>query len=425
MLGEEVQTKNEHSYLENLILPVKESRHFRFLWIGQLLSSFGSAIHMVILPLVVYSLTGSTMVMGITMTMYMIPNVLILPFSGLIVDKFNRINLMLLIEFIRTFLMITIMILLISDTLTIQILYVLVAINGLMAGLFHPAYFAVRAKIFVPKIRNAANALTQMSTQVVRLIGPALGGLIVSASSAAIGFGIDALTFFLSFICLLFLRDLATNHTPTTVKDSLNNKSNVKSDFLEGIKVLKSHPWLWITILAFSFITLCYTGIIVILIPWLFNIYYQFEPFIFGLCMTFSGLGAGLAALIFGMRQQWEKRGLMAYSGVIVSGLSLLAMPFVPWVPGLLTLMAIQGFGVMVFGLVWETSLQELVPEEMFGRVASLDMLGSYALLPLGYLLIGWLAESIGGSTTIIILSVITTLSSAILLCIPSIRKFN
>jgi MFS family permease len=246
----ELQQEKGPIYLKNLLLPIKQSRNFTFLWIGQLLSVLGSSITMVILPVIVYSLTGSTVVMGITMTMYMLPNVLILPFSGLSVDRLNRIKLMLCTDIVRFLLMVTIMVLIFSDTLTINVLNVLVAIYGLMDGLFQPAYSAVRAKIFVPTIRNSANSLTQVSNQGVRLIGPALGGLIVSISSAGLGFGLDALTYSFSFICLLFLRDMTTKR----VQESVDYKFNFKKDFTEGIVVLKSQRWLWITILAFAFI---------------------------------------------------------------------------------------------------------------------------------------------------------------------------
>lgn len=172
----EIQENKSPSYVNQLLLPITKSRHFTFLWIGQLLSVLGSSITMVILPVVVYNLTGSTVVMGMTMAMYMLPNVLVLPFSGLIVDRLNRIKLMLFTDIVRFILMITLTVLIFSDILTITILYVLVAIYGLMDGLFQPAYSAVRARVFVPEIRNAANALTQVSNQGVRLIGPALGG---------------------------------------------------------------------------------------------------------------------------------------------------------------------------------------------------------------------------------------------------------
>ena len=62
---------------------------------------------------------------------------------------------------------------------------------------------------------------------------------------------------------------------------------NFKKDFMEGIVVLKSHPWLWITILVFSFINICYAGVIVVLIPWLFNVHHHFEPFVYGLVWLF------------------------------------------------------------------------------------------------------------------------------------------
>lgn len=399
----EVQREKDLGYVGKLLLPVKASPHFKFLWIGQLLSTLGSSITMVILPVVVYSLTGSTVVMGMTMAMYMLPNILALPFAGLVVDQFDRVKLMLFTDIIRCVLMLLLATLIFMDVLTIPLLYVLVALYGLMAGIFQPAYSAVRAKVFVPEIRNAANALTQMSNQGIRLIGPALGGLIVSVASAGIGFGLDAVTYLLSFFCLLFLSEIKFKK----VKHIEKRKIDYKQEFMEGVFVLKSHPWLWITILVFSFINICYAGIIVVLIPWLFNVHHHFEAYVYGLRMASSGVGAVIAALIFGGKERWHKRGLLAYGGVLISGCALLIMPFIAWAPALIGLMAIEGFGMMIFGLIWETSLQELVPEEAFGRVASLDMLGSFALLPLGYVVVGWLATVIGGEITIITLAIL------------------
>ncbi|HDR6297375.1 MFS transporter [Bacillus cereus group sp. RP37] len=417
----EVQREKALGYVGKLLLPVKASRHFKFLWIGQLLSTLGSSITMVILPVVVYSLTGSTVVMGMTMAMYMLPNILALPFAGLVVDRIDRVKLMLFTDIIRCILMLLLATLIFMDVLTIPFLYVLVALYGLMEGIFQPAYSAVRAKVFVPEIRNAANALTQMSNQGIRLIGPALGGLIVSVASAGIGFGLDAVTYLLSFFCLLFLREIKFKK----VRPIEKSKVNYKQEFMEGVFVLKNHPWLWVTILVFSFINICYAGIIVVLIPWLFNVHHHFEAYVYGLGMASSGVGAVIAALIFGGRERWHKRGLLAYGGVLISGCALLIMPFIAWAPALIGLMAIEGFGMMIFGLIWETSLQELVPEEAFGRVASLDMLGSFALLPLGYVVVGWLATVIGGEITIITLAILVLVTIGIALSVPSIRRFD
>lgn len=130
----EIQKEKSLSYIGKLLLPVKVSTHFKFLWIGQLLSALGSSITMVILPVVVYSLTGSTVVMGMTMAMYMLPNILALPFAGLVVDRIDRVKLMLFTDIIRCILMLLLASLIFMDLLTITILYILVAIYGLMEG---------------------------------------------------------------------------------------------------------------------------------------------------------------------------------------------------------------------------------------------------------------------------------------------------
>jgi MFS family permease len=111
--------------------------------------------------------------------------------------------------------------------------------------------------------------------------------------------------------------------------------------------------------------------------------------------------------------------------GVAVSGLALLFMPFVSNVPLLMVCMFLEGAGIMLFGLIWETSLQELVPEDKFGRVASLDMLGSFSLLPVGYLVTGWLAERIGEIFTLVSFSIVIVFISVLVMFNKGIRNFN
>lgn len=417
----QAEKRNGEGMFRSLLSPFAGSRAFPLLWFGQTISVLGSAITNVILPMVVYSLTGSATSMGYAMAMYMLPIVLILPFSGWVVDRYDRVRLMMASDIIRFLVMLAIASLLLTDRLSMGALFGLVAVYGLMDGLFHPAYAAVRAVVFTPQIRNAANALTQVSSQTVRLIGPALGGLLVAVVSAGVGYGIDAVTFLVSFICLWALRSALPKAPPSPGGRAIE----FKKDWTEGISVLKSHPWLWITILAFSVLNICFNGLLAVIIPWLFKIHFQMNSFYFGIGMTCSGGGAILAALLFGSRPHWRRRGLIAYGGAFLSGVAFLLMPFTPWVPVLAALMALEGFGLMIFSLVWETSLQELVPQEAFGRVVSLDMMGSFMLLPVGYVLIGWMADWIGGIWTMALFASLGILIVASILAVPSIRRFD
>lgn len=407
----------------NFATPLKH-RSFRLLWIGQWVSVLGSSITMVLIPLVVYSLTGSTTIMGLTMTMYMLPNVLILPFSGWIVDRLDRVRLVLLTDAVRFLIMAGAAALMLSDAMTIPLLFAGVAVYGLMDGIFYPAYSAIRAQLFTPDIRNSANALTQMSNQAVRLLGPAAGGLIIAVSSAGIGFGLDALTYAASFVCFLLLGKAFVGKFRPGASVKIES-SSFWTDFKEGFAVLKSHAWLWVTILAFSLINICYSGVVTVLIPWLIKIHYGYDAYWYGLAMAGSGAGAMLSAVVFGSRKSWTRRGLLAYGGAFLGGLALLLMPLVAWPPALLLLMVLEGFGIMMFSLIWETSLQELVPADAFGRVVSLDMFGSFALLPVGYILVGRIADWIGGTTTMGIFAGIGLVIVLSALTLPAIRRFQ
>ena len=142
----------------------------------------------------------------------------------------------------------------------------------------------------------------------------------------------------------------------------------------------------------------------------------------YGILITASGVGSLIIAFVFSLRRKWRHRGLIAYSSYIFLGIALSSIAFISWFPYLIFVMVISGAIVMVFTLIWEGSLQELVPIDSFGKVASLDMMGSYILLPLGYLATGWLSQSIGGIRTLLLETIFLTILSAISLLIPSIE---
>ncbi|WP_444965495.1 MFS transporter [Sporolactobacillus shoreicorticis] len=113
-------------------MPIYQSQAFRALWIGNTLSVFGSSITGIIIPLLVYSLTQSTVAMGFVMTAYMLPNV-ILPFAGIIVDKVNRVKLMRLTDIVRCVMSFTIMAMGLNGSLTIHLLSMIAIIHGITA----------------------------------------------------------------------------------------------------------------------------------------------------------------------------------------------------------------------------------------------------------------------------------------------------
>ena len=414
--------KNTSQKTMHLLMPFRQSRYFRALFLGQLVSHFGSVITSVLLPVIVLEQTSSTLAMGGVMSVYSLFFVIILPFSGIIVDRLNRVKVMLTVDLARFLLIGFITLLLLIDEFSLRFLFIIMAFMGCLDGLFQPAYAATKAKVFTADIRSAANSITHISNQAINLLGPTIGGLIITIFSAGIGLGIDAISYILSFFFILNLRTLAA---PPQAQQSIKKSLSFFSDFMEGFIVLKQAPWLWITILAFSLINICTGGIMRIIVPWLMMEHHQFEAYIYGLIISASGIGSIISGFVFGMKNHWANRGIIAYISVAISAIALISLPFISSVPILMLLMVMEGAGIMMFSLIWETSLQEMVPEDKFGRVASLDMLGSFALLPVGYLLTGWGADQFGSVTIHVMLCISVLLIISLALMHKGVRKFD
>lgn len=400
-----------------LFQPLRASPAFTTLWLGQSLSRLGDSVLFVILPIVVYQVFRSTVDMGVVLTAYTLPQVAMLPVAGLLVDRLPRVRLMQVADILRMLATAFVTVLLIRGALTLPALVAVAALFGVMDAVFLPAYAAVRAQIFTEDIRNAANALTGMTQQVAQIVGPALGGLVLAVASPAAGFAFDGATYLVSAVSLFLL-------TVPPVR-----REGASEGFLQGMKgglaTLRSNAWLWQTILAFALINVASGGLAGILVPWLIKVRLVLPSADYGLAMAGMAVGSLVVASVFGQRRSWRHRGPVAYGGVAVQGAAYAALAFVHAFPLIVLLLAAAGAGMVLFSLIWEGSLQELVPAHAYGRVASLDMFGSFALLPVGYLATGWFAQAVGGITALWAAGALTVGLSLAMLLSPAIRRFS
>ncbi len=407
-----------------LLQPFKVSKNFTALWVGQSLASVGGAIMNVVVPMIALSLHASTLTLGFIMTLMMLPQILLFPFTGIIADRLPRVAVMIITDMIRLLLVVGLMFLAAFHMMKLYDLYWFSVVFGAMQALFLPAYAAARAQVFTGSIRNAANSLTMGTQQLAFLIGPSIGGLLVGISSGAVALGVDALGFLISVFSLFFVRLPNTINSSNVITDKHFVRIFIR-ELLGGFRELQKHSWLWITILVFAFINISDQGIVAVLLPWLIKVHMRFSSFDYGLVTSASGLGAIIISIIFGHRSRWKKRGLLSYIGITIAGLTFGVLALSSGIIQYALCMAISGAGFMLFGLIWEGSLQELVPVEAYGRVASLDMFGSYGLLPFGYLVTGWLSQAIGGIETFVIEAVFIVLVSLASLLVPAIRNFD
>jgi MFS family permease len=141
--------------------------------------------------------------------------------------------------------------------------------------------------------------------------------------------------------------------------------------------------------------------------------------------------GAVLGAVWLGGRKRLRRRGLLAYGSTALSGLCILAVGVAPLAQSSLSWIVaaagifIVGLCASVFGLVWTNTMQEMVPRASLGRVTSIDALGSFVLLPIGFGLAGWATDRVGPPWVFILSGAITAVLALAACLHPTIRNLD
>ncbi|MPN22843.1 hypothetical protein SDC9_170227 [bioreactor metagenome] len=126
-----------------------------------------------------------------------------------------------------------------------------------------------------------------------------------------------------------------------------------------------------------------------------------------------------------GNARNLHKRGYIAYASWFSIGAMILLLGIQKnlWVS--LVAAAMLGAAATSFGLIWTSSLQEIVPSDLLGRVSSIDFLGSYTLMPLGYALAGWATDKVGAPFVFIVAGAVVSALAVLALLHPAIRRMD
>jgi len=144
-----------------------------------------------------------------------------------------------------------------------------------------------------------------------------------------------------------------------------------------------------------------------------------------GILGSAASLGFVVGMLWLGQYVRLHRRGLLGYLSIVGTGAALLPFAFKLPTPILIASMFISGMCTSVFALIWTHTLQEMVPGQMLGRVYSIDALGSFVLLPIGFSLSGWATDRFGAPTVFLIGGLSTIALVLLGLLHPAIRKLD
>ena len=397
-----------------LLAPLRH-REFRLLWTGMTVSLVGDGALLVALAWQVYTLSGAPAAMSAVGVALSVPHVALLLLGGVVSDRFDRRLILLASDLTRAACLAVLALLTISGNLALWHVFALAAVFGGASAFFGPAFDAIVPDLVGADDLVQANALDQfVRPMAMQIGGPAIGGVLVASTGAGWAFAVDALTFAVSSVCLLRMERLS----PPTENGSLS----MWKELLVGLGYVRRHVWLWGTFVAAAFTYLLFLGPTTVLVPYIVKDVLHGSAAELGLVLTSGGLGAVFAAVTIG------QIGLPK---------SFITFMYATWT---LATLAVAGYGLahhawqlavacaLVNGfeaagtVAWATAKQRLIPNNMLGRVSSVDWFVSIALLPLSYALVAPVAHAVGVQTTLVAAGVLGSLVTVAFLYLPGMR---
>ncbi|GAA4741961.1 MFS transporter [Nocardioides endophyticus] len=393
-------------------LPAFRHRDFRFLVAGTASSSLGNAITPIALAFAVLDLGGSATDLGLVVGAFALADVVTVLFGGVLGDRLPR---KLMMEGSAAGSALTQAVLaasLIAGLATIPMLGIVGALNGCLSALSQPSSRAMTRETVPPEhLPSAVSARSLLQTGAAT-VGYAVGGVLVAVAGSGWAIGVDALTFAIAAYCYSRLR------VPHTRADG--PRASMLADLGDGAREVLSHPWLWLLIGQAMLYHLFYGGAQTVLGPIVIGD--EFGRSSWGLAMGTLMAGFVVGGLVC---LRWRPRRSLLIGTMLLSLTALfpIAMALSDQLWAVLLGAFLHGFGLQVFDVFWDLSIQQNVAPDKLARVYSFDMVGSFVARPLGLALTGPIAVLVGYQEWLLVVGCVMGASSLLALTSADVRR--
>jgi MFS family permease len=382
------------------------SVNFRIFFAGQFVSIVGSWMQTVATSWLVYRLTGSALMLGVTAAAQQIPTLFLSPIAGVWADRANR-RVVLIWTQSAAFVQAA---LLAGLTIAGEIQPWQIIGFSLFLGVVNAVETPMRQAFLLEMIGDRALlpnaiALQSMLFNGARFIGPSIAGLVLAAFGEAACFSINALSFLA--ILLAYFRIRVAARTPPAVTagwwPALLSGVRYATGFLAIRRLL-------MLLAALSFFAAPWQP----LLPIFVRETYGGGSDTFGFMIGAVGAGAFAGTGFLAVRSRVVGLGRVICVTATVAGIALTLFSFTSSLAMALALLPVFGFGLIVSVAASNTILQTITDEEMRGRVISLYVTTFLGIAPLGNFVFGALAERIGAHATLALCGILLTASGVL-----------
>lgn len=357
---------------------------------------------------------GTPTDLGIVLLAREIPMIVFLLLGGVFADRLPRRAILVGTDLVKGSAQVVTAVLLFAGEAHVWNVALLQGVFGIANAFSRPIGLGLIKETVSDAHLQQANALTQLSRSTLSIVSPALGALIVTLGSPAIAIAVDAATFFVSALLISSMR-LAGRARAVS--------KSIVGDLRDGWREFISRPWVVAIIVSFGLFQLTYFPALLVLGPTVANEHLNGAAG-WGTIIAVQAIGSVVGGLV-ALRLRVSRPLVFGELVVVPSGFLLIALA----VPLPLAAIAAVGFLVgMGFALgenLYVTAFQRNLPEHALSRISSYDWLGSVALNPIGYAIIGPIAAAIGTPQTLVIAGILNVIVCVSVVLVPSVRSIR
>lgn len=394
------------------ITPLRVSRDYRLLFIGQLVSFFGSMMTFIVVPWQMYELTGSSAMVGYIYLAEFVPMLVLAVIGGALADFVEKRRLLRLTEFGQAAASATLLANSLLETPYVSVLFICVAVHAGLAAIQRPAFESFIQKIIPPELISSVMALNSIRWSIGAIISPAIAGIIAVKLGPSVAYALDLVTFAATIYAV---------YAVSAVPPPENAERPSLDAIRKALRYAKSRQELLGT--YFIDIFAMFFAMPQALYPALAVIYG--ERYL-GFFPAAIALGALVASLTSGWTKSVHRHGVLVTTAAVLWGFAIIGFGLADGIVVALLFLVAAGFFDMISGIFRGAIWNQTIPNHLRGRMASIEMV-SYLTGPmLGSAKMGIVAEWFSVKIALIsggILCVVSVLAAALFL--PGFLRYD
>lgn len=371
---------------------VRLGRNFWLLWSGWSISSVGNGLTVTALPLLAADLTSDPSTLSLVGIADKLPWLLLALLGGVFADRWDRRRAMWLSDALRCLLLSLLVVAVLGDWVSIPLLMVV----AFTVTAIETVYDSSRAAILPMAVSRdratlelANGRLMTANTTALKFVGPALGGWLYSLARA-FPIVIDAISFALSAIFSFLMRgDFRAGDNQTTRGP---RRGAMRAEIAQGVRWLARHRVLRTYTLVAGLTNMCTVGQLAMLVLYARQVMHL-DDAAYGLLLASVAVGSVTAGFTCRMLTSRLGPARSAFGGTLMGALGFTILGFTSEIPLVALGLAITGYTAMTWNVTTVSIRQAIVPQELTGRVSSVNRLVAFGLMPVGIFLAGQIAS--------------------------------